>query len=86
MSQLSRACEKRDNKRPQLSDLRESGSVEQDADLVVFLSRLEQYGILEDEEGNSTKGKAEVIVAKFRNGATGVLGLEWEGGFMRFGG
>ncbi len=86
LSQLSRACEKRDNKRPQLSDLRESGSVEQDADLVVFLSRLEQYGILEDEEGNSTKGKAEVIVAKFRNGATGVLGLEWEGGFMRFGG
>lgn len=84
LSQLSRSIEKRDNKRPQLSDLRESGSVEQDADLVVFVNRLEQYGILEDEEGNCTKGKADILVAKFRNGATGALPLNWQGKYMKF--
>lgn len=84
LSQLSRVCEQRTNKRPQLSDLRESGSLEQDADLVLFLNRLEQYGILEDEEGNSTLGKGELNIAKQRNGATGLVSLEWVGEGMRF--
>ena len=70
LSQLSRAVETRGGaKRPQLSDLRESGSLEQDADLVAFLYRAEYYGILEDENGQSMKGISEFIVAKHRNGA-----------------
>lgn len=72
LSQLSRAVETRGgSKRPQLSDLRESGNLEQDADAVVFLYRPEYYGITEDENGQSLKGKAEVIFAKHRNGAVG---------------
>lgn len=70
LSQLSRAVETRGgSKRPQLSDLRESGSLEQDADLVAFLYRAEYYGIFEDEHGQSLKGISEFIVAKHRNGA-----------------
>lgn len=69
LSQLNRSVEMRSgNKRPQLSDLRESGAIEQDADLVIFIHRPEKYGIHTDEEGNSNKGIAEVIVAKHRNG------------------
>ena len=69
LSQLNRSVEMRSgNKRPQLSDLRESGAIEQDADLVIFIHRPEKFGIFEDEEGNSTKGLAEIIVAKHRNG------------------
>lgn len=71
ISQLSRAPETRGgNKRPMLSDLRESGAIEQDADMVIFLYRPEYYGITDDENGNSLEGVAEVIVAKHRNGAT----------------
>ena len=70
LSQLSRAVETRGGtKRPQLSDLRESGNIEQDADIVGFLYRPEYHGILEDENGNSLKGKAYLIIAKHRNGA-----------------
>jgi replicative DNA helicase len=70
LAQLSRAVEARGgDKRPQLSDLRESGSLEQDADLVIFLYRPEYYKILEDDMGNSTVGLTEVIIAKHRNGA-----------------
>lgn len=69
LSQLSRAVETRGGaKRPLLSDLRESGSIEQDADIVTFIYRPEYYGIETDEDGNSTRGRAEVIVAKHRNG------------------
>jgi replicative DNA helicase len=69
LSQLSRAVETRGgDKRPMLSDLRESGAIEQDADLVCFLYRPEYYKIFEDEHG-STLGIGEVIVAKHRNGA-----------------
>lgn len=71
-SQLSRAVESRGgDKRPKLSDLRESGSIEQDADMVIFLYRPEYYGIMEDVDGNSTNRIAELIVAKNRNGALG---------------
>lgn len=70
LSQLSRQAEKRGgNQRPMLSDLRESGAIEQDADMVLFIYRPEYYGLTEDENGNSTAGKAEIMIAKHRNGA-----------------
>jgi replicative DNA helicase len=74
VSQLSRQVEIRGgSKRPQLSDLRESGAIEQDSDLVTFIYRPEYYQIFEDENGNSTKGLAEIIIAKFRNGEPGTV-------------
>jgi replicative DNA helicase len=69
LSQLNRSVEMRGGtKRPQLSDLRESGAIEQDADMVVFIHRQEKFGIHEFEDGSSTKGIAEIILAKNRNG------------------
>jgi len=73
LSQLSRSVESRGDKTPMLSDLRESGAIEQDADLVIFLLRPEYYGITEDEMGNSTLNTAQVIFAKHRNGAVGTI-------------
>ncbi len=85
LSQLSRAVESRGgSKRPMLSDLRESGAIEQDADIVSFIYRPEYYGILEDEEGNSLKGTAEIIVAKHRNGALDTVKLKWIDTFAKF--
>ena len=85
LSQLSRATETRGgDKRPMLSDLRESGSIEQDADMVMFLYRPEYYGILEDEEKNSTKGIGEVIIAKHRNGSLDTIKLRFIGQFTKF--
>lgn len=69
LSQLSRECEKRTNKRPQLSDLRSSGSIEQDADIVIFLYRDAYYGIKENEVGEDTTGLIEIDIKKHRNGS-----------------
>ena len=85
LSQLSRAVETRGgDKRPQLSDLRESGSIEQDADMVMFLYRPEYYKITEDEQGNSLAGVAEVIVGKNRHGEARDIRLKFDSDFARF--
>ena len=84
LSQLSRANEKRDDKRPMLSDLRESGAIEQDADIVAFIHRPEYYGINQDENGMPTAGMAELIIAKHRNGAVGDVLLKFRGEYARF--
>ncbi len=85
LSQLNRSVETRGgNKRPQLSDLRESGAIEQDADVVIFIHRPEYYGFTEDEEGNSLLGLAEIILAKHRNGAVGDIKLRFQKEMARF--
>ncbi|MEQ8624081.1 MAG: replicative DNA helicase [Vicingaceae bacterium] len=85
LSQLSRAVESRGgDRRPQLSDLRESGSIEQDADMVMFINRPEYYGLTEDEEGNSTLGIANIIIAKHRNGAVGDVQLKFTSELAKF--
>jgi replicative DNA helicase len=85
ISQLSRAVETRGgDKRPQLSDLRESGSIEQDADLVIFLYRPEYYGFNEDEAGQSVRGVCELIISKHRNGSTGSVNLKFITHFTKF--
>ena len=95
LSQLNRSVEMRtsqprlkgeafDSKRPQLSDLRESGAIEQDADIVCFIHRPEYYKIFQDERGNDLTGKAEIIIAKHRNGSTGDIILEFKKEFARF--
>lgn len=85
LSQLSRANEQRGgSKRPMLSDLRESGNIEQDADIVMFIHRPEYYGITEDEDGHSLRGLAEIIFAKHRNGAVGTVDLKFEPQFTKF--
>ncbi|MDR0619455.1 MAG: replicative DNA helicase [Bacteroidales bacterium] len=85
LAQLSRQVETRGgDKQPQLSDLRESGAIEQDADIVSFIYRPEYYNITEDEKGNSTLGKSNIIVAKHRNGSTGKITLRWINNLARF--
>ena len=92
LSQLNRSVEQRtssdpnspDSKRPQLSDLRESGAIEQDADMVCFIHRPEYYKIYKDSYGNDTKGIAEIIIAKHRNGAVGDVRLRFRSEFARF--
>ena len=87
LSQLSRAVEQRDpreGKRPQLSDLRESGAIEQDADMVLFVHRPEYYHILQDDHGNDLHGMAQIIIAKHRKGATGDVLLNFRGEYTRF--
>ena len=91
LSQLNRGVENRpggentlDSKRPQLSDLRESGAIEQDADMVIFIHRPEYYHLYKDENGNDLKGKAVIIIAKHRNGAVGDVLLTFKGQYARF--
>ena len=85
LSQLSRAVETRGgDKRPVLSDLRESGSIEQDADMVMFIYRAEKYDITEDEDGESTIGVAELLLRKNRNGPTGKVKLKFVERFAKF--
>jgi replicative DNA helicase len=85
LSQLNRSVEMRSGlKRPQLSDLRESGAIEQDADIVIFIHRPEKMGMTEDENGNSTRGLAQIIIAKHRNGAVTDVNLKFREEFARF--
>lgn len=98
LSQLSRQVEARDDKRPQLSDLRESGSIEQDSDVVMFIFREEYYRLREkpadhdqeamaewQEEMDKVHGRAEVIIGKQRHGPIGNVNLSYEGDYTRFG-
>ncbi len=88
LSQLNRSVEQRDNsndgKRPQLSDLRESGAIEQDADMVLFVHRPEYYHIYHDENGNDLHGMAQIIIAKHRKGAVGDVLLHFVGQYTKF--
>jgi len=85
LSQLNRSVELRSGtKRPQLSDLRESGAIEQDADMVLFIHRPEKYGLTEDEDGNSLIGMAEIILAKHRNGALADIKLKFRNELAKF--
>ena len=87
LSQLNRTVEQRDGldgKRPQLSDLRESGAIEQDADMVLFVHRPEYYHIYQDSNGQDLRGRAQIIIAKHRKGATGDVLLDFKGEYTRF--
>jgi replicative DNA helicase len=87
LSQVNREVAKREGeeaKRPQLSDLRESGAIEQDADMVLFVHRPEYYGFKQDDHGNDLRGKAEIIIAKHRKGATDMVVLKFAKEYTRF--
>jgi len=84
LAQLGRGVEASKDKVPKLSDLRESGSIEQDADIVMFVHRPEYYGVEIDEDGNSLKGIGQIIVAKHRNGGLATIKLNWIPEYVKF--
>jgi len=85
LSQLSRAVETRaGDKKPILSDLRESGAIEQDADIVIFIYRPEYYGLDQDKDGNPTSGMATISIAKHRNGGLGDIQLRFIKDFAKY--
>jgi replicative DNA helicase len=85
LCQLNRALESRiGDKRPWLTDLRDSGTIENDADIVLFIHRPEYYGLTQDEAGNSLIGMAEIIIAKHRNGSIGDVILKFKKEFQKF--
>ncbi len=84
LAQLNRLVEARKDKRPMLSDLRESGSIEQDSDVVIFINRPEQYGIKTFDDQTSTENKAEIIIGKQRNGPVGTVILAYLKDYARF--
>ena len=85
LSQLNRSVEQRGGQKiPELSDLRESGSIEQDADMVMFIHRPEYYGLTHDEDGNSVEGRADLYIRKHRNGKVGMVKTKFEGQYTAF--
>jgi len=84
LSQLSRAVERKEGCRPSLSDLRESGEIEQASDIVMLVYRPEYYGIMADDSGNSTEGLVDLIFAKGRNIGTGTLPLRFKKEYTKF--
>jgi len=86
LSQLNRDIERRTEyiKKPKLTDLRDSGALEEDSDMVLFIHRPEKYGILSDSEGNDLRGVADIIIAKHRNGAVGDIQLQFKNEFSKF--